>query len=67
MPLPWFCFRIREVAFRSFSTSLVRASSSTEVRREAGENPALPRNCKRGNSQPVTGLALGRPAAFIGQ
>src|SRR5271166_210660 len=28
-----------------------------EVRREAGENPALPRNCKRGNSQSVTGEA----------
>jgi len=25
------------------------------TRREAGENPALPRNCKRGNSQPTTG------------
>jgi hypothetical protein len=37
-----------------------------EVRREAGGNPALPRNCKRGNSQPVTGQ-LGRPVAFIGQ
>jgi len=27
------------------------------TRREAGENPALPRNCKRGNRQPVTGEA----------
>ena len=38
-----------------------------EVRREAGENPALPRNCKRGNSQPVTGEILGRPVVFVGQ
>ena len=30
--------------------------------REAGENPALPRNCKRGNPRPVTGETWeGRP------
>jgi hypothetical protein len=46
---------IEEGVFRSFSTSLVRAFLIGEVRREAGENPALPRNCKRGNSQSVTG------------
>jgi hypothetical protein len=28
----------------------VRASSSLEEDREAGANPALPRNCKRGHS-----------------
>jgi len=32
----------------ALSQLLVRASSSSLTRREAGENPALPRNCKRG-------------------
>src|SRR5215470_20364499 len=31
--------------------------------REAGANPALPRNCKRGHSLPATGKFLGRPGA----
>jgi len=33
-----------------FSKSLVRAQLFHKDEREAGENPALPRNCKRGNA-----------------
>src|SRR5580704_19180322 len=65
MPLPWFSAESGKWLFRSFTTSLVRASlsdliSSVLMRREAGENPALPRNCKRGNSQSVTGVTPGK-------
>jgi len=31
--------------------------------REAGETPALPRNCKRGNCSQPPGESLGRPVA----
>jgi hypothetical protein len=34
---------------------LVRALSSLDESWEAGEMPALPRNCKRGNLPPLTG------------
>jgi hypothetical protein len=43
-----------------------RASSSLEEDWEAGENPALPRNCKRGHRRGPLEFAPGRPEARFG-
>lgn len=48
--------RVHSLGFRK----IVRASPSLEGDREAGANPALPRNCKRGNGTGPLEFALGR-------
>jgi hypothetical protein len=46
--------------FQLFQILSVRASLPFGEDREAGENPALPRNCERGNLQLVTGSDPGK-------
>jgi hypothetical protein len=48
-----------------FHNELVRALSSLDESWEAGEKPALPRNCKRGNLPLPTGQESGKSGGGI--
>src|ERR1035438_2121246 len=59
------CSAVRFFAllFCSLQSRLERASLPLGEDREAGANPALPRNCKRGNCHRPLGEIPGRPRA----
>ena len=50
-------------SFQLFANSSERASLPLGKDREAGVNPALPRNCKRGHCPRPLGTFPGRPSA----